>query len=147
MDARLRGQEMSIRVINSGSLITELNSIGAFNDEAKLELKEDGFLGEPVNRFDEIFNGFGGDFEMQVTTAKWVEFQQAVIARAKRETPAVTFNVVRTDFYSNGETAVFTYLDVKWGAMPTSVGGRADYVKVKAQFACSDRPVQVNSLL
>ena len=147
MDPRIRGHEISIRVVNAGSVVAEINSVASFNEEAKLELKEDAFLGENVNRFDEIFNGFGGDFEFQTNSAKWVELQQAIIARAQRVTPSVTFNVVRTDFYANGETAVFTYQDVKWGAMPTSVSSRGDYVKIKATFACGERPVAVNSLM
>jgi hypothetical protein len=143
---RIKGQEISIRIIQDGSTVSTIDSISTFNEEVALELKEDGFLGEGANRFDEVFNGYGGDFEMQTTNANWVKLQTAIIDRAQRKTPNVTFNVVRTDLYPNGDSNVFTYQDVKWGGMPTSVGSRGDFAKVKGQFKCSERAIQTNAL-
>lgn len=145
-DPRLKGQEIEIRVFAAGVRVTEIAAIGSFNDQTNLELKEDGFLGEPVNRFDEVLNGFGGDFEFQVTEASWIEFQEQIIARAKREQPELRFNVIRTDFFANGSTLIITYEDVNWGAQPTAVASRGDFVKVRAEFRSSKRSVQVNSL-
>jgi len=143
---RLKGQEISVRVLQDGRLLTSLDSIGSFNENVDLEMKQDGFLGEPTNRFDEVLNGFGGDFEMQTTSSGWMAWQLAVIDRATRRTPGTVFNVIRTDLYANGDSIIYTYADVKWGAQPTSVGSRGDFVKVKASFGCSERPVQVNQL-
>ena len=144
--ARLKGQEISVRVLQDGKLIASIDSVASFNEEVDLEIKSDGFLGESVNRFDEILNGFGGDFEMQLTSSAFSTFQEAIIARATRRTPNVVFNVVRTDLYPNGDSAIFTYKNVFWGAQPTSVGARGEYVKAKANFKCSERPVQNNAL-
>lgn len=143
---RLKGQEISVRVLQDGQVIRTLDSISSFNDTVALEIKEDGFLGEPTNRFDEILNGFGGDFEAQTTNANFIDLQLAVIERATRRTPGITFNVVRVDLYPNGDSAIFTYVDVRWGEQPTSIGSRGDYVKFKASFKCSERPVLNNSL-
>lgn len=144
---RIKGQEIRIIVVEAGNPVLELNSISNFNDEAKFDLKEDGFLGEAVNRFDEVHNGYGFDFEMQVTGPKWLLWQRSITNRAQRITPGVIFNIVRVDQFANGETAVITYEDVKWGSMPTSIGSRGDYVKVKASGACSTRTEQINSIL
>lgn len=145
-DQRLKGQEISIRVTQQGTIVDSFTSFSSFNEEVDLEIKGDGFLGEGVNRFDEILNGYGGDFEMQLTTSAWMKFQQNVIARATRTQPDLVFNVIRTDFFPNGESLIVTYLDVKWGGMPTSVGSRGDYAKVKGQFKCSDRSEQFNQV-
>lgn len=145
-DPRLKGQEVSIRIIQDGVVQTSIDSVSNFNDEVGLELKEDGFLGENVNRFDEILNGFGGDMEIQLTKANWVQLQLSIIDRAARRTPGVTFNVVRVDLFGNGDSLVFTYTDVKWGALPSSVASRGDFVKPKLMFKCSERPVRVNAL-
>lgn len=145
---RLKGQEVSIRVLQSGNVLQSIDSVSSFNEEVDLEIKSDGFLGEPVNRFDEVLNGYGGDFEMQTTNSNWIRLQQAIIARAQR-TPgsiATTFNVIRTDLYENGDSNVFAYVDVKWGGMPTTIGARGEYVKVKGSFKCSNRGVQTNQL-
>lgn len=143
---RLKGQEVSIRVIQGGNVVNELSIISSFNDAVALEIKENGYLGETVNRFDEILNGYGGDFESHLNRAAWNSFVQAVIDRAQRRTPDVQFNVVRVDFFPNGDSSVYTYTDVYWGNIPTTVASRGDYVKVRGEFKCSERPVQVNQL-
>ncbi len=146
MDARLKGQEISIRAIRGGVVVDSIDSISVFNQETMLELKQDGFLGETVNRFDSIFNGFGGDFEFHVHNNRWVGFERSIIDKANRNTPDTVFNVIRTDFYPNGNSTIYTYRDVSWGAIPHTVGSRGDYAKIKAQFQCSERPEQVNNL-
>lgn len=147
MDARLKGQEVEIRVVASGTVVQEISAIASFNDNVKLELKEDGFLGEVTNRYDEILNGFGGDLEFQVTQATWYEFVNRITDRAQRKTPEVVFNVIRVDFFANGQSAIVTYEDVKWGPIPSSVASRGDFVKPRLEFGCSTRSVQINALL
>lgn len=146
MDSRLKGQEISVRTVRAGAVIDSIDSVSVFNDEVMLELKQDGFLGEFVNRFDETFNGFSGDFEFHVHNNLWVPWQRSIIDKAQRNTPDTIFNVIRSDFYPNGNSTVYTYRDVHWGAQPTAVASRGDYVKVKAAFNCSERSEQVNNL-
>lgn len=146
MGDRLKGQEVSIRVVDSGTLVASLDSISSFNSEMKSEIKEDGFLGETTNRFDDIHNGYGGDFEIQLRRPDWADFQLRVQARQERKNPNIVFNVVRTDLYPDGTSTVYTYIDVKWGPMTESIGSRSDFVKGKCQFACSKRTVKQNAL-
>lgn len=145
-DQRLKGQEVSIRVINSGVVVGAIDSVSTFSDEVKLELKQAGYLGEFTDRFDEIMNGFGGDVEVNLTRADAQDLENAIISRAQRVTPSLTFNIVRTDFYPNGDSNIYTYSDVKFGAIPTTIGARGDFVKKKFQFGCSERPVSTNQL-
>lgn len=146
MALRLKGQEVIIQAVSAGSVVTEITAVASFNDSVMLEITEDQFLGEPVNRFDQVLNGFSGDFEFQVEEATWTEFTDLIVAKAKREQPDLLFNMVRTDFYPNGQTAVFVYQDVSWGAIPTTISSKNDFVKVKMEFKCSKRSVSVNSL-
>lgn len=146
-DLRLKGQEVTVKITRAGSVVTEINSIGSFNDNVMLEIKQDGFLGEAVDRFDEVLGGYGGDFEIQHNTARWHELVLAIESRARREQPDLVFNVIRTDFYANGETAVITFIDVKWGAVPRNLSGRAEYDKAKFEFKTSEKDVQINALL
>lgn len=145
-DQRLKGQEISIRVVRAGVVLTQIDSIMSFNDSVALELKEAGYLGETVNRFDEILNGFGGDMEFHVTRSDWETLTLSIIERATRVQPLLVFNVVRADFFPNGDTNVYTYQDVFWGPIPTSIPSRGDYLKPRMEFRCSERPVQTNSL-
>jgi hypothetical protein len=142
-EPRLLGTDVSIRLIRDGAQVASINAVGSFNDEVKLEMKQDGFLGEPVDRFDTIHHGYGGDLEFQVNRHTWqTDFLASIEARARREV-FTTFNLVRTDRYSNGQSAISTYKNVAWGPVPTNVPSRADYVKVKLSFGCSERPTQV----
>lgn len=145
-DPRLKGQEVSVRIVNAGVVVTEIDSVANLNETTMLEIKEAGYLGETTNRFDEILNGFGGDMEINLTRANWIALELAIIARARRDTPDVKFNVVVTDFFPNGESLIKTYMDVSWGEIPKSVPGRGDYVKPKLQFKCSERAAVANAL-
>lgn len=145
-DLRLRGQEVSIRIIRAGVVEDDITSISTFNDEDALEIKEDGFLGENTNRFDEILNGHGGDMEIQVSNSKAYQLRQSILDKAARRTPDVVFNVVRSDFFANGDSAVKTYLDVHWGSIPTTISSRGDFVKLKLSFKCSNAPMDLNAL-
>lgn len=143
---RLKGQDISVRVIRAGVVEASIDSLSTFNDNIALELKEDGFLGETVNRFDEILNGYGGDFEFQVHRGDWNLLTKAITDRASRRTPDVQFNVVRTDFYPNGDSCIYTYENVFWGPIPTSVASRGDFVKPRMEFRCSSRPQQLEQV-
>lgn len=144
---RLKGQEVEIRIVSGSALVNTIDSIGSFNDNVALEILEDGFIGEPVNRFDEVLNGYRGDFEVQPNTASWYDLVQSIERRAMRQELGLVFNIIRTDFFTNGSTAVVTFVDVKWGAVPQSLGGRKEFAKSKFEFACSERLIQINNLI
>lgn len=146
-DPRLRGQEVEVRIFTDGVLESTITSIASFEETFKLEKKEDGFLGEQTNRYDHIFNGIDGRLEFQVNSADWMLFENAVKSQAQRKTPATVINLVRSDFYANGQIAIITYANSKFGPMPTSVPGRGEFVKVSLDFSCSDRDEQITSVL
>lgn len=138
MDQRLKGQEVEIRITQAGVLSTAIKAPASFNETVKFEKKEDGFLGETTNRYDTIYNGVDGSIEFQVSDQEWMLLQQAIQDKARRKTPDVKFNLVRTDFYANGDTPSRTYTDVEFGPQPTSVASRGDFVKVTLDFSCSE---------
>jgi len=145
MSQTLEGQEITIRAVVDDTLVTELVFITSFNDTVKQEIKENGYLGEPFNRFTDIHNGYGGDLEFHVNTASWTDWDDALTARATRAQPGLVFNVVRIDRFSDGTSNTYNYDDVSWGERPTSIGSRGDKVKVKASFSCSTRTNKKNA--
>jgi hypothetical protein len=146
MASRLLGQEVEIRVTQAGVPLTTLNAISSTNDSTILETKQDGFLGEVVDRFDDLLKGYSIDFEAQVSNSSWIDLELAIVARARRETPDMLFNIIRTDFYSDGSSIVYNYMDVKFGPIAKTTASRADFVKVKFEGKCSERPVQKNAI-
>lgn len=146
-DPRLRGQEAEVRIFTNGVLESTITAIASFEETFKLEKKEDGFLGEQTNRYDHIYNGIDGRMEFQVNSADWMIFQEAIKAQAQRRQPATVINIIRTDYYASGQTAIITYADAKFGASPTSVPGRGEFVKVSLDFSCSDRDQQITGAI
>lgn len=145
-ERRLLGQEISVRVIQGGNLVDQIDAVGSFNDNTDLEIKQDGFLGESADRFDQVLHGHSGDFEFQPTNAGWHRLKQAIIDKATRRVPDLVFNVVVAELYANSDNAVITYPDVSWGPIPKNVSSRTDFVKVKLEFKSTDAPVDINAL-
>lgn len=145
-DQRIKGQSIEVRIVSGTSVVASLNSISSMSHNTVLEIKEDGFLGEKTNRYDEIFNGYKGDFENQPNDASYHSFEDLVVARATQERPELVFNIIITEIFPNGSSAVITYLDVKFGNIDGSVGSRPDYKKDKYQWATEKRSLQLNNL-
>jgi hypothetical protein len=135
---RIKGQEVQILFVRAGVLEDTLTDTQDFEWEPKLELKEVGYLGEKSNRHDEIFNGMKFDGTLHLHSQDWFVFQQAIVARAKRQTPDVVFNVSSILNFPNGQTPSLLFPDAKFGAQTHAVRSRGDYVTVKVAGACDD---------
>lgn len=144
---RLKGQEVQVQVVQGGQLLNAFTAIASFNDTFNMEVLKQGYLGEVANRVDDIFNDVDGSMTIHVLNTLWMEFQAAIKARAQRATPDVVFNIIRTDFYPNGETGTRTYPDVCFGAEPTSIAARGDYVSVDIPFSTSEVDDDLQTLL
>jgi hypothetical protein len=147
MEQRLLGQDVTVKLVRDGTVVSEITAIGSFDESMEQEIKEEHFLGRLAADYSDVFNGYKGNLEFQTDHAAWVSFLTAMQARAQRSDPGIVFNVVRTDLYPNGESNVFVYQDVAWGAAGTALAGRKDFKKVKLTFACSDRQATTNQLL
>ena len=139
---RVKGQEVTILIVQDGALQAELTDIRNFEYESQLEIKSQGYLGEKANRKDDVFNGIKGSMELHLHSQDWWNFKQAIIARAKRETPDVVFNISGVFAFPNGQTPTVLLPDVKFGTIPTNVPERGDYVNVKLEFEGEDEQVQ-----
>lgn len=135
---RLKGQECAIQVIQGGTIVNAFNAMASFNDNQKSAKIEQGYIGETTNRHDDIYNGFDGGFEFHMESADWANFSAAMIARQRRFQPELVFNVLRTDFLPNGQQFTRTYLDVKFGPLPTNISDRGSYVSGSIDFSCDE---------
>lgn len=134
---RIKGQEVAVLITRAGVLEDTLTHIMNFNLVLKLEIKEQGYLGDPTDEVDEIFHGIKGDFELHIARAAYFDFAQAIIDRAQRLTPDVVFNITAVLNFPNGEVVTAMAPDVKFGELPMNIGSRGDYVKSKVEFGGS----------
>lgn len=146
-DQVLMGQEVAIRVIADGDLLAEISFFRGFNGSSDREIKQNDYLGEQTARFVEVQVGYSLDFEFDVNTSNWLSFENAMAAKATRANPALTFQVVNVERFSDGSNITHTYEDIAWGGTPTAVASRTDMVKVKASGKCSRRTSVQNAFV
>lgn len=138
LSQRVKGQETTVLWVRGGNLETSLVDNQDFEFSPKLEIKEQGYLGEKTNRHDEIYNGVKFNGTMHIHTQDFFNFQQAIVKRAKRQTPDVQFNITDVLDFPNGQTPSITVPDAKFGEQPVTTRSRGDYVTVKVQGAADD---------
>jgi hypothetical protein len=135
---RVKGQETQILYTRGGVLEDTLSNTQDFEFELKLELIEQGYLGEKSNRHDEIFNGVKFTGTLHVHTQDWINYVGAIVARAKRQTPDVIFNITSVWNLPNGQTPAVLIPDAHFGPVPHGMRTRKDYVTVKIEGAADD---------
>ena len=131
VSSRIRGQEVQLAIVRDGQLENELVDIQNFNYSVQSETKMQGYLGEPGNRTDDIFNNVKFDLELNIHSSDWGPFIRAVVDRQQRRTPDVVFNISAVMNYANGQQTIVNIQDAKFGEFPMNVPARGDYVKIK----------------
>lgn len=139
---RIKGQEVSIIITRDGGLEAELTDVKSAEFTPQFEIKEEGYLGEKTNRFDEIYNGVKGSLTLHIHSGDVFDFIQAVKDRAQRATPDLVFNIAGLFSFPSGEIRTLTLPDVKFGAFPISTNDRGAYTEVKFEYACDDYQVE-----
>ncbi len=124
---RIKGQEVQIVIVRDGSLEDTLTDIQNFNMEDDIELIQKGYLGEPSDRYDEVFKGTKFDFEIHTHSQDYLAFTQAIRDRAQRKTPDTIFNITAVFSYPNGDTPTRLLPDCHFGPIGDKVGSRGDY--------------------
>lgn len=135
---RIRGQEVEILLIVDGVVQENITSVRSFEVAAKLEIKEEGYLGEKTNRYDEIFNGMRGRLELNFENAAPFDLMFAIIDRAKRRTPGTQINVKATLNFPSGDRPRILVSDVFFGEIPFNFASRSDYGTVGLEFQAED---------
>lgn len=135
---RIKGQEIEVLLILNGVLQDTITDVRSFEVAAKLETKEEGYLGEKTNRYDEIFNGVRGRMELHFENKDVFDLIESIIDRAKRRTPGTQINIKATLNFPNGDRPRVIISDAFFGEIPISFGSRGDYGTVSLDFQAED---------
>lgn len=138
MTQRIKGQEVQVLLIVDGEVQDTITDVRSFEIASKLELKEEGYLGEKTNRYDEIFNGIRGRMELHWENQDVLDLIASIVDRAKRRTPGTQINVKATLNFPNGDRPRIMVPDVHFGEVPLSFGSRGDFGTVGVEFSASD---------
>ncbi len=138
---RIKGQEISIIIVNDNVVETELTDFQDFNSETMLEIISKGYLGMKTELKDSIYKGDKGDFTFHVHSDDVFRYEQAIKDKARRDTPDTVFNISQVFNFPNGQTVTVLYPDVSFGAISKNTSERASYYEVKQSFECSSTEV------
>lgn len=135
---RIKGQEVQILYTRGGNLEDTLTDTTDFEYEIDTQLIDKGYLGEKSNRKDDIFNGVSFTGTIHTHTQDWIPYEQAIVARAKRQTPDIVFNISAVLSYPNGQTPSVIFPDAHFKPLPHGIRSRGDYLDIKITGACDD---------
>jgi len=138
MSMRIKGQEIELMIVLDGKQMDTVTDFRSFEVASKLEIKEEAYLGEKTNRYDEIFNGVRGRMELHFENADVFDLIKAIVDRAKRRTPGTQVNIKATLNFPGGTKKRVLIPDVFFGEFPMNFGGRADYGTIGLDFSASD---------
>ncbi len=137
---QIRGEEVQIRVIENNALIATFTAIESCTWTVLLEILESEFLGETTKRYDEIFKGCGVEFVVQPESTDFLKLIQAIQSRATRRTAQANSRIdLHMAFnFPNLQRPRVTISDLKFGEIPVSIPGRAEYAKVSFNAKASN---------
>lgn len=138
MSQRIKGQESEVSIVVNGNVMSSITTIRSLEIAPKTEIKEEGYLGETTQRYDEIFNGVRGNIEGHFESQQVFDMMMAIIDRARRRTPGIKINIKTTLNFPNGDRPRIFLQDCFFGEQPIGFGGRSEYLTFRYEFACSD---------
>ena len=134
---RIKGQEVEVNVVVDGKVQT-FTDIQSFEMMSVTETKEEGYLGEKGNRYDEFYKGYTGNFKMHNSDGSVFTFLQAVKDRAQRRTPGTTINIKATLNFPSGDRARVLLSDAFFDEAGVAFGSRDAYGETSFSFKGSD---------
>lgn len=133
-DQRIKGQEVEVLLLLDGEVQDTITDVRSFEVAPKLETKEEGYLGEKTNRYDEIFNGVRGRLELHFENDDVFDLIFAIIDRATRRTPGIQINIKATLSFPNGDRPRVLVSNAFFGEIPINFASRGDYGTVGLDF-------------
>lgn len=139
MAQRIKGQNVVVQVMKDGALQARLDSFQSLSIEFELEQIEEGYLGEPANRYDSTFKGCKLSIEGHMSSRQALDFTNSVVERAKQRAGGPSrIDVIGSFAFPNGDFVNVVLIDVFFESIPIEAGGKDDYVKVSYEGRSSD---------
>lgn len=135
---RLRGQEVSVQVVQNGALLADISDVKSFEVEFQLDVMSEGYLGEFTDRRDDMFKGITGKIEFHIENGAPFDLVNAIVQRAQRRVPGTQFNVQSTVRLANGQRKRIVINDLYFGSVPFNVASRTDYVTYSLSFEAGE---------
>jgi hypothetical protein len=137
-DQRIKGQEVEVILVVNNVPQATITDVKNFEATLKFEKKQEGYLGETSDRYDEVFMGIDGGAEFHFENQDLFTLFQSISDRARRRQPGTQVNVKATLSFPNGQRKRAIFPNVFFGNIPITFGGRTEYGNFKLDFSGSD---------
>lgn len=129
-ETRIRGQEVSIRISQGNEVQDTVTAIKDFSAQWDFATISEGYVGETTMRQDDIFNGISGSFTVDHESQDLMLLLDTIRQRAQRRLALASSQINATGRFTfpNGETPLLLIPDMKFDAVPVTIGSRDTYV-------------------
>ncbi len=143
---RVRGAEVQVRLTRNGALEKTLTAIKSFSFEAMLEIKQEGYLGESNDRFDDIYKGCSGNLTFHPESQDaWTLIAFIRDRAARRSAQASSHdNVKFVADLPDGTRPSITVPDLKFSNIPMNASARDAYVEMTLTWNADDFTIQTS---
>jgi hypothetical protein len=135
---RVRGQEVSVQVVQNGRIVAELTDVKSFDVEFQMDVMKEGYLGEFTDRRDDMFKGISGKIEFHIENNAPFDFINAIVQRSQSRVKGTQFNVQSTINLPNGQVKRLLVNDIFFSNVPVNVSGRSDYVTYSLPYEAAE---------
>ncbi len=135
---RIKGQEISLLLVEDDVPLMEINDVRSFEMAAQLEIIKEGYLGEKTDRRDSIYRGFRGKMDVHFEGRQIIDFSRRIIDKAKRRVPGARINCKVTLAFPSGSRVRVLLKDLEFGEIPMGFGSRSDYGTISLEFEGED---------
>ena len=135
---RVRGQEVSVQVVQNGKIVAELTDVKSFDVEFQMDVMKEGYLGEFTDRRDDMFKGISGKIEFHIENNAPFDFINAIVQRSQSRVKGTQFNVQSTINLPNGQVKRLLVYDIFFSSIPVNVSGRSDYVTYSLPYEAAE---------
>ena len=136
---RIKGQEITVAIIQDGSLQTQINTIQSSEFDWEIELLEEGYLGETSNRVDSVLNLIRFQLVGHCNNQDYLLLADAIASRARRRVGGVVrIDITGTFQFPDGSTPVVVIPDAYFENIPFTVGNRNEFLEFTLSGKASD---------
>jgi hypothetical protein len=143
---RVRGAEVQVRLTRNGQLEKTLTAVKSFQFEAMLEIKQEGYLGESNDRFDDIYKGCSGNMTFHPESQDAWTLVAFIRDRAARRSAQADHHI-NVKFVANmpdGTRPSITIPDLKFSNIPFNAPQRDGYVEMTLTFNADDFVITIS---
>lgn len=137
-NSRVRGQETEITLIVDGQPRLNITFVKSHSFIYKFKKSDAGYIGETTQRYDTVFMGIDGKFQINMGDPDIFRFAEQLKAKARLRTPGMRVNVKTVVNFPNGRRARVLIEDVEFGDLPFDFADRSEKATVDLEYSASD---------